>query len=80
MIVRYRNRQKLSPHIELGVRGFHCFKHLAHLAVHEIDRLEWSDHDSELHDLAIVVTPNDVDTIDVLAFDGGLEFEYCGVA
>ena len=41
--------------------------------MHEVDRLEWPDHDAKLDDLAGVVAPDDVDAVHVLAFDGGLE-------
>ena len=43
--------------------------------MHEIDRLERSDHDPELNDLAGVVATDDVDTVHAPALDGGFDFE-----
>ena len=40
-----------------------------------LDRLEWSDHDLEIADLAVVIEMNHVDAVDGDAVDLGPEFE-----
>src|SRR5664280_2304276 len=50
-----------------------------HLTVHQIDRLQRADHHPELDDSTLVVAADDVDAVDVLALDGGLELEHGGV-
>jgi hypothetical protein len=52
---------------------FHVFEHVGHLLVHQIDCLQWSNHDSELNNLSRIITGNDVYTIDVFSINGGFE-------
>src|SRR5437773_1934845 len=56
-----------------SVCRLHPFEYCHHLRVHEIDGLQGSNHDSELDDASLVVATDDVDSIDILALDGGLE-------
>jgi hypothetical protein len=55
--------------------GLHLLQSAGHLRMHGVDGLEWPDHHPELDDAAGVVAPDDVDAVDVLPVDGGLEFE-----
>src|SRR5262245_2428733 len=55
-------------------------EHRSHLGMDRVDRLERADHRPELDDLALVVDAYDIDPVDVLVVDGGLEFEDRGVA
>src|SRR5664279_6536582 len=54
----------------------HLFEACPHLPVHQVDRLQWSDHHPELDDASLLVAADDVDAVDVLALDGGLELEH----
>jgi hypothetical protein len=52
---------------------FHAVEHVGHLLMHQIDCLQWSNHDSELDDLSCVIARNDVYAIDVFAINGGFK-------
>jgi hypothetical protein len=56
------------------------FEHVGHLLVHQIDCLQWSDHDSELDNLSRIIAGNDVYTIDVFSINGRFELENCCVS
>lgn len=48
--------------------------------MHEVDGLQWSNHHSKLDNATLIVASDDVDTVDVLALDCGLELQDCSVA
>ena len=48
--------------------------------MYDVDGLQGPDHHPELHDVPGVIAADDVDTVDVLADDGGLELEHRYVA
>src|SRR5690606_37959120 len=63
-----------------SVGVLHRVQHRLHLPVDRVDGLEGPDHDGELDDAALVVAADDVDAVDVLARDRGLELEHSRVA
>ena len=61
------------------VGWFHPFKRCRHLLMHEVHRLQGSNHHTELDDASLYITADDVDTVDVLALHRGLELKNSGI-
>jgi hypothetical protein len=57
----------------------HPIQHGTYLLVDEIDGLKRPDHHAELDDSSLLFAPDDVDAIDVFAFDRRFKLEHGGV-
>ena len=70
-----RSSQIIATRTKLLELRLHLFEHVGHLLVHQIDCLQWSNHDSELNNLSRIVARNDVDAVDVFPVDCGFKLE-----
>ena len=59
---------------------FHAFEHFAHLLMHKIDCLQWSNHHFEFSDLSLLVAGNHVNSVHVFTFNISLKLQHCGAA